>query len=66
MEKRFVSIKDACNRYSLGRSKMRQFAQEVNGVSKIGRRVLIDTVKVDAAIIENENLKTKASNMASC
>lgn len=58
MEKRFLNIKDACVRYSLGRTKMRQFADEVNGIRKVGRRVLIDSLTVDKAI-ESQGAKTR-------
>ena len=50
MERRFLSVKDACTRYGLGRTKMRQFAEEVNGIRKVGRRVLVDVVTVDRAL----------------
>ena len=49
-EKRFLSISEACGRYSLGKSTMRAFAEQVKGVRKVGRRVLIDIETVDRAL----------------
>ena len=49
-EKRFIDVSDACNRYSLGRSTIRAYAESVGAVRKIGRRVLIDTEAVDRAL----------------
>lgn len=50
VEKRFLSLPEACGRYSLGKSTMRTFAEQVKGVRKVGRRVLIDIEAVDRAL----------------
>ncbi len=49
-EKRFLSLPEACDRYSLGRSTMRCYAESVKAVCKVGRRVLIDMEAVDRAL----------------
>ena len=52
IEKRFLTIPAACDRYSLGRDSMKNYAESVNGLKRIGRRVLIDIDAVDKALIK--------------
>lgn len=51
-DKRLLSPSEACIYSGLGRSKMRELAEQAGAVKRFGRRVLIDKVKLDAAIDE--------------
>lgn len=45
--KKFVSLKEGANLYSLGLHSFREIAKDAKAIYKIKRRVLVNTEKVD-------------------